>query len=449
MENKGEFLKTKSIPSLLISMSVPMMLSMLIQSLYNIVDSIYVSRLGTKALTAVSLAFPLQNIVISVAVGIGVGICSVLSISLGEGDQKKANETATMGVLLSLVHCILFVGLGLLVTRPFLSMFTADPEVLGESLKYTYIVLCASFGCILQVTMEKIYQGLGNMKVTMYFLAAGCIINIILDPILIFGLLGAPAMGVTGAAVATVIGQIGAFLLYVIAFRRKNPGVQIHPKYIKKDWNLIKRIYAVGIPATLMMMMPSILVSILNGILIGFSEVYVAVLGIYFKLQTFLYMPANGIVQGLRPIIGYNYGAGEGKRVKETIRWGLLATVAIMAVGTLAALCIPGLILQLFQADEQMMKAGIEALRIISLGFVVSSVGVVFCGVFEALGRGRDSLAISLLRQFVIIIPLGFLLSRFWGTAGIWIAFPVAELAASVVAAVLLKRVNKGAYFPL
>ena len=442
MENKQVFLKTKPVPALLVSMSLPMMLSMLMQSLYNIIDGIYVSHLGTKALTAVSLAYPLQNIVISVAVGIGVGISSLLSISLGEGKQEKANEAATMGMVLTIIHCVLFVIMGSMITRPFLSLFTTDGKVLEEAVKYTYIVLCVSFGCLLQVAMEKIYQGLGNMKTTMLFLGAGCVINIVLDPILIFGLLGAPALGVTGAAIATVIGQISAFLLYVIAYSRKNPGVCIHPKYFKMNWKLIGKIYSVGIPATLMMMMPSILISILNRILMTFSEIYVAVLGIYFKLQTFLYMPANGLVQGMRPIIGYNYGAGEEKRVKDTIRYGLMTAVVIMAAGTLAALCIPRQILSIFQAEEELLEAGAEALRIISLGFVVSSVGVVFCGTFEGLGRGKDSLIISLLRQFVITLPLGVLLSRFLGPVGIWVAFPIAELVASVAAIFLYRAKN-------
>ncbi|MEG0961754.1 MAG: MATE family efflux transporter [Lachnospiraceae bacterium] len=449
MENKQDFLKTKPIPSLLISMSLPMIFSMLIQSLYNIIDSIYVSHLGTQALTAVSLAFPLQNIVVSVAVGFGVGISSVLSISLGEENQKKANEAATIGMVLSVVHCLLFVLLGIFITKPFLSLFTTDAAVFQDASSYTYIVLCASAGCLLQVSMEKIYQGIGNMKTAMVFLSAGCFINIVLDPILIFGLLGAPAMGVKGAAIATVIGQSAAFLLYVISYLRKNPGVHIHPSYFSWDKKLIKRIYAVGIPASLMMMMPSLLVSVLNGMLMAFSEVYVAVLGIYFKLQTFLYMPANGIVQGMRPMIGYNYGAGEYKRVKQTVRYGLVVAEVIMVVGTILSLLIPEQILSLFKAEEELLTFGVTALRIISLGFAVSGVGIIFCGVFEALGRGKDSLMVSLLRQFVITIPLGFLLSRILGPVGIWIAFPAAELIASTVSAVLLKKVEKGCFFPL
>ena len=449
MEKQNNKMGEKPVLSLLFSMSLPMMLSMLVQSLYNIVDSMYVSWLGTEALTAVSLAYPLQNIVTAVSVGIGVGISSALSISLGEKNQEKANETATMGMALTLVHCVLFILFGLVVTRPFLQLFTDSPEILENACDYTYVVLCASFGSLLQIALEKIYQGIGAMKTTMVLLATGCIINIILDPILIFGLLGFPAMGVRGAAIATVIGQIGAFLLYVVVYLHRNPGVTIHPRYLKKDWQLIRKIYSVGIPSSMMLMMPSLLVSALNGILAAFSQVYVAVLGIYFKLQTFIYMPANGMIQGMRPIIGYNYGAGQYERVRQTIRYCLLGTAAIMLLGTILSLAVPGGILQLFQADAELLAEGETALRIISLGFLISTVGTVFAGVFEALGRGGESLLISLLRQLVITVPAGYILSRFLGASGIWIAFPVSELAASIAAVILLKRYQNGEFFPL
>ncbi len=448
MDEKKDFMGTRPIGSLLANMSLPMMLSMLVQSLYNIVDSIYVSRLGTDALTAVSLAYPLQNVVLAVAVGIGVGISAVLAISLGEQNQQQANETATLGMAMTVIHCVLFVILGLVITKPFLSLFTQDEAVLAPACEYTYVVLCLSFGCLMQIAMEKIYQGLGAMKTTMVLLGTGCIINIVLDPILIFGLLGFPAMGVKGAAVATVAGQIAAFFLYVVVYLHKNPGVEISLRYFRPNWRLIRRIYSIGIPSSMMSMMPSLLVGVLNGMLAAFSEIYVAVLGIYFKLQSFIYLPANGIVQGMRPIISYNYGAGRPDRVRRTIRLSLLGTAALMAVGTAASWAIPEPILSLFDAEPNLMAAGVTALRIISLGFLVSSVGVVFSGTFEALGKGMHSLCISLLRQLVITLPLGFALSLVWGAEGIWAAFPIAELAAAVVACILLKRVEQGAYFP-
>lgn len=442
-------MKTKPVFSLLVSMSVPMMLSMLIQSLYNIVDSIYVSRLGTDALTAVSLAYPLQNAIVSVAVGTGVGISSAISIHLGAGDQEKADRAATLGIALTVFHCILFVIAGIFITRPFLSLFTDNPAVLEDACDYTYIVLCLSFGALLQIALEKIFQSIGQMKITMYLLIVGCVINIILDPILIFGLLGFPAMGTAGAAIATVIGQISAFLLYIAVYVRKSYAVHIRLRHLKPDIRLIGQIYSVGIPSSIMMLLPSMLISVLNRILASFSEVYVAVLGVYFKLQTFIYMPANGIVQGMRPIIGYNYGAGEIQRVRKTIRYSLLCAAAIMLLGTLLALLIPGQILSLFDADPELMDAGITALRIISLGFLVSSLGVICSGTFEALGNGRNSLIISLLRQFVITIPLSFLLSHFFGPAGVWVSFPAGEICASVAAVFLLKTYKKGTFSPV
>ena len=432
METKNTFMKTKPVFSLLVSMSVPMMLSMLIQSLYNIVDSIYVSQLGTDALTAVSLAYPLQNAIVSVAVGVGVGISSAISIHLGSGDQEKADRSATLGVALTVFHCILFILAGIFVTRPFLSLFTDNPSILKDACDYTYIVLCFSFGALLQITFEKIFQGIGEMKITMYLLSVGC-----------------PRLGVAGAAIATVIGQISAFLLYVAVYLRKSYAVHIRLKYLRADWKIIGQIYSVGIPSSIMMLLPSVLISILNGILAAMSDVYVAVLGVYYKLQTFIYMPANGIVQGMRPIIGYNYGAGEAERVRTTIRYSLACAAALMLLGTVLSLAVPGPILSLFKADAELMEAGVTALRIICLGFLVSTIGVIYSGTFEALGNGRNSLIISLLRQFVITIPLSFILSRIWGAAGVWISFPAGELCASVVAFFLLKRYQKGEFSPI
>ncbi|MGI5893917.1 MAG: MATE family efflux transporter [Candidatus Merdivicinus sp.] len=448
MEQKQNRMGTAKELPLLLSMGVPMMISMLIQSLYNIVDSMFVAKLGTDAFTAVSLAFPLQNIVISVAVGVGVGISTAISISLGAGDQQKANRAATVGVTLTVLHCILFVIMGLLVTRPFLQMFTSDLEILEQACNYTYIVLCFSSGSLLQICLEKIFQAVGSMKITMVLLMLGCILNIILDPILIFGLFGMPAMGVSGAAAATVIGQSVPVFFYFALIIRRNIGVRLDRRYILPDKETVKRIYSVGVPSTLMLAIPSVLVSFLNGILAQISQVYVAVLGIYFKLQTFIYMPASGLVQGLRPIVGYNYGAGEYQRVRRTVSYALLLALAMMAIGTVAAFCFPAQILSLFDEDGQMIRYGVPALRLISLGFLVSAVGVVYSGTFEGLGMGKQSLIISLLRQFVIILPLGWVLSIPFGAAGIWISFPVAELVAAVVSVILLRRTHNGQLSP-
>lgn len=449
MEQENSFMRTKPVFRLLISMSVPMMLSMLIQSLYNIVDSIYISRLGTDALTAVSLAYPLQNAIISAGVGIGVGIGSAISIHLGAGSQEKADRAATMGIVLTVFHCLLFIMAGIFCTRPFLSLFTEDPDILEAACSYTYIVLCLSFGSLLQITFEKIFQSIGKMKVTMLLLIAGCVINIILDPIMIFGLLGFPALGVSGAAIATVTGQICAFLLYIVVYMKTSYAVHIRSKYIRPDWRIIRQIYSVGIPSTVMMLMPSVLISILNRILASFSDLYVAVLGVYYKLQTFIYMPANGIVQGMRPVVGYNFGAGENSRVRSTIRYSLGCAAAIMLLGTLLSILMPEQIFALFDADEELMTAGVSALRIISAGFLISSVGVIYSGTFEALGDGRRSLVISLLRQFIITLPIGIMLSRFAGPLGIWIAFPAGEICAAIVAFILLRSYQKGIFSPI
>lgn len=447
MNQDNSFMKTRPVFSLLMSMSIPMMISMLMQSLYNIVDSIYVSRLGTDALTAVSLAYPLQNAIVSVAVGIGVGITSAISIHMGAGDQEKADRAASLGILLTLCHCLLFIIAGIFITRPFLELFTNDSGILKDACDYTYIVLCFSFGSLLQIAFEKIFQAIGLMKTTMYLLGTSCIINVILDPLLIFGLLGFPKLGIAGAAIATVIAQISVFFLYVAVYMRKKYNIHIRLKYMKPDLELIFQIYSVGIPSSIMMILPSILVSILNRILTAFSDIYVAVLGVYFKLQTFIYMPSNGIVQGMRPVIGYNYGAGEFERVKKTIRCSLGCTALLMLTGTILSLLLPRQIFALFDADAQLLEAGVTALRIISLGFLFSTIGVIYSGTFEALGSGKNSLIISLLRQFIITIPLSVVLSQ-WGPEGVWISFPVSELFAAAAACILLRRYKKGAFSP-
>lgn len=440
MEQNQSFMKEKPVFKLLVSMSVPVMFSMLIGSLYNIVDSIWVAKLGTDALTAVSLAFPLQNTIMSVGVGMGIGIGSVISMSLGAGNRKKADHAASLGIALVIFHCLLFILAGIFITKPFLQMFTQDPKVLKWACDYTYIVMCVSFGQLLQMCLEKIFQGIGKMKTTMYLMASGCIINILLDPVLIFGWFGLPAMGVTGAAVATVIGQFGALLLYIIVCLKTDIGVTIHPRYMKPDKELICKIYSIGIPSSLMLAMPSLLTGILNGILTRLGSVYVAVFGLYFKLQTFINMPSNGVVQGMCPIISYNYGAGENQRVKKTIRCSIGLVAVIMLIGTIGALVFPQPILRLFDADESLMAHGIPALRIIGCSFLLSTIGIVASGVFEALGQGKKSLAISLLRQLVIIVPVGWLLSHWLGAVGIWLAFPIAEIIASFAAIRLLKK---------
>ncbi len=442
MNSKQEQMKNKPIFSLLVSMAIPMMLSMLIQALYNIVDSIFVAKLGNDALTAVSLVYPLQNLVLAVAVGFGVGVSSCISISLGSQDTKRASHAASLGVILSMVHSAIFVIIGLFVTKPFLSMFTDNPDVIEMGTGYGKIVLCFSFGFIMQVCYEKIFQALGEMTITMAVLAISAIINIILDPIFIFGYFGVPAMGVNGAAIATVIGQISGFILYLIIYQyqHKKLPIRINLKGITMDKKIIRQLYNVGVPSSIMLALPSLLVSILNGLLVSYSQVHVAVLGIYYKLQTFIYMPAGGIIQGMRPIVGYNYGAGEMGRLRKTLRVSLLFTAVIMAIGTILLLFIPGPILRLFDADAAMLEIGIPALRIFCCGFLISTFGVIYSGAFEALGYGLNSLVVSLTRQFVLLLPLAYVLSRFMGANGVWIAFPIAETVAAIFSITLMRR---------
>lgn len=442
MNSKQEQMKNKPIFSLLVSMALPMMFSMLIQSLYNIIDSIFVAKLGKDALTAVSLIFPLQNLVISFAVGFGIGVSTLISISLGSKDIERANKAASQGVLLSVVHSAAFVIFGLVATKPFLKLFTDSEEVLKMGTDYGKIVLCFAFGCLIQVCIEKYFQAIGEMTVTMFVLAAGAVINIILDPILIFGYFGFPAMGVTGAAIATVTGQIGGLIMYVFIYRHKYKKlpVHIHIKNARPEKEIVSKLYQVGVPSSIMMALPSLLVSILNSMLVKISDVHVSVLGIYYKLQTFIYLPAGGIVQGMRPIVGFNYGAGEKERLKKTLRISVMFAAVIMAVGTVLSLAIPAQILSLFDADAAMLEVGVPALRIISLGFLISTFGVIYSGAFEALGLGMQSLVISLLRQFVIILPLSFVLSKFIGATGIWASFPISEAIAAVVSMVMMKK---------
>ena len=425
---------TKPVLPLLLSMSLPVMLSMLIQSLYNIVDSFWVAKLGTDALTAVSLAFPLQNIILSAGVGMGVGMSARISICLGRGDREQASRAASMGTMLVIVHCFVFLLGDLLITEPFLAMFTNRPEILSLACDYTHIVVRLSFGVLLQIGLEKIFQGAGKMFITMCLMATGAVINLILDPILIFGLMGLPAMGIRGAAWATVIGQIAAMLLYLVVYRFTDLGLELHPRYAGFRRGLAADIYGIAVPSGLMIALPSVLTGILNGILVGLGELYVAILGLYFKLQTFVSMPANGVIQGMRPILGYNYGAGNYGRVRSTVRWSLVLVTLMSLAGSLAALCFPGPILELFDAEPRLLQEGIPALRIIGSGFLISAAAIVVCGVLEALGQGRASLNICLLRQLVILIPAAWILSRFLGALGVWIAFPIAELITLAVA---------------
>ena len=372
---------TKPVMRLLLTMAIPPMISMFTTSMYNIVDSMYVSAMGEKALTAVSLVFPLQNIILSVAVGVGVGMNSLISRAVGAGRGEEADEVASQAMLAVLLHFFGFVLIGLFLAKPYLAMYTKDAEILGMSTTYGRIVMCASFGTLIYLVLEKIFQAEGIMYVPMGCQLVGAVVNIVLDPIMIFGKFGCPKMGVAGAAIATVIGQIVSLVLIVMLYRRGGSQVKVRLEYMRFNGIIMGNIYKIAIPSTLVMCMPSILVSVLNGILTSASQVGVAAFGLYYKLQTFVYQPSSGLVQALRPIVGYNYGARNYKRMNETVRTGLLVVGVIMTVGTVLFLAVPGFIRSFFPAQGELLTISTACLRIISTGFIISSVGVVLAGV--------------------------------------------------------------------
>lgn len=443
MKQSENQMGTKAIFPLLMGMSVPPMISMLIQSLYNIVDSIFVAKLGEEALTAVSLAYPLQNLVLAVAVGLGVATNAAIARNLGAKKSEEANDAAAHGLVLTGIHSIFFILLGIFFAKPFLQMFTDNPTVLEWSCQYSYIVICLSFGSLFHIEIEKMFQATGNMFLPMIMQGVGAIVNIILDPIMIFGLFGFPAMGVRGAATATILGQFSACILSIILFCRHSGWTSDSYERVpheRKDCQTAvscgSSIYRDDVPSVY----PD---RCFKGILGAVSQTAVAVLGVYFKLQMFVYMPANGIIQGMRPIISYNYGAGAKKRLHETIKVSVLVTAVIMAVGTILFMGFPEPVLSLFSATEEMQKMGAQALRIIGTGFIVSTLGTVFAGVFESMGKGIASLTVSLLRQLVIIVPCSLMLIKVMGVAGVWLTFPVSEAVAAVVASILLYRMMK------
>lgn len=434
------FMKEKPVLPLIASMGLPMMISMLVNSLYNIVDSYFVARISEDAMTALSLVFPLQNFINAVAIGFGVGITAVISFHLGAGHGEQANRAAAHGVALSVLHGAVLAAACIAVMPAFLRMFTGDGTVVGLGSLYAAIAFAFAPVIAVQLAFEKIFQAVGQMKVTMVCLMCGCLTNIVFDPVLIFGLGPFPAMGIAGAALATGAGQIVTLALYLTIYRARPIAVRLERRYLVRDWALDRSLYAVGVPATLNLALPSLLISSLNGILAGFSQIYVVILGVYYKLQTFLYLPANGIIQGIRPLVGYNHGAGEHERVRQIYRVTLCMTGAIMALGTALCLAFPGQLIGLFTENGETIRAGQAALRIISAGFLVSAVSVTSCGALEGLGKGTPSLVISLCRYVVVIIPAAFALSRVWGPAGVWHAFWIAETVTAAIAFVVYHR---------
>lgn len=435
------FMKEKPVFSLILSMRFPMMISMLVNSLYNIVDSFFVAKISEDAMTALSLVYPVQNFINAIAIGFGVGINAVIAFYLGASEKEKANRAATWGLVLALFHGLLLAVGSIALMPAFLRMFTSQASLFDLGMRYSMIVFAFSPIITLGISFEKIFQSTGQMTVSMVSLMAGCITNIILDPIMIFGLGPCPEMGIEGAALATGLGQVVSLVIYLGVYFSGTLPLHIGIQHLVREKGLTARLYSIGIPASLNIALPSLLIASLNVILTSFSQIYVTILGIYYKLQTFLYLPANGIIQGIRPLVGYNYGAKEYHRVNKIYLTTLAIDGCIMVIGTVICLLIPDQLMGLFTENPQTIEAGSLALRIISGGFLVSTLSITSCGALEGLGKGTPSLIISLLRYVVIIIPAAFLLGRAFGPAGVWNAFWIAEAVTGVISVFIYRRV--------
>lgn len=433
-------MKTKSIFPLVMAMSLPNILSMLINSLYNIVDSFFVAKISEEAMSAISIVFPIQNLSLAIAVGFGIGTNAAIALLMGRGEEDRAATAGTLGLLLSILHGFVIMVVCKAVLPGFLGLYTQDPQVLQMGLRYGNIVLAFSVVQHMFIEYEKIFQSFGRMKTTMCAMSFGCIVNVILDPIMIFGFGPFPAMGIEGAAWATGIGMALELVLYFVLYKCTPLPVRFDRAHMHADLRILRRLYSVGLPASLNMALPSLLISALNSILAGFSQIYIVVLGAYYKLQTFVYMPANGLIQGIRPLIGYNFGAGEQERVKKLYHLSSLISALMMLAGTAVCLLFPEALIGLFAENPETIREGAVALRIISMGFLASSVSITACGCMEGLGMGLPPMFISLLRYTVLIIPLAWILSRFLGPAGVWHAFWVTELLSAVAAFFYYRR---------
>ena len=438
-----QFMRKKAVLPLITSMALPMVLSMLVNALYNIVDSYFVARISENAMTALSLVYPLQNLVNAIAIGFGVGISAVIALYLGAGKQKRADQAATQGMLWALVHGVLLTGVCIAIIPLFLQAFTKDQAVIDLGVRYGRIVFGFSIIINADLAFEKIFQAVGRMKVTMVGLGLGCLANIILDPLLIFGLGPFPKMGIDGAALATGLGQVLTLVIYLLFYYMRPISVKIRLQHLRPSRHLVGRLYAIGIPAVLNLALPSVLISALNAILAAFSQTYVLILGAYYKLQTFLYLPANGIVQGMRPIIGYNYGAGEDARVKKIYNLTLAMTGTIMAGGTVLCLVFAGPLMNVFSSNPETIAAGQTALRIICAGFIVSSLTVTGSGALEGLGKGTESLIISLVRYIIAMMPIAWVLCRLLGPTGVWHAFWITEAITAGISVLVYRKAVK------
>lgn len=443
----GEMPMSKLVPKV----SVPIMISMLVQALYNVVDSIFVAKYDANALTAVSLAFPIQQLMIALSTGLGVGINSLISRKLGEKHHDEAILAAKTGLVMEAAGSVLFILLGLSCSRPLMCFFTPDAAL--QELGTTYLTICCavSMGLFMSITMERMLQATGNTVCSMAVQLSGAVVNIVLDPIMIFGLCGLPAMGIAGAAWATVIGQVFSAALGLVLNQRKNPELKLDGRHWKPQPQMMSNILTVGLPSTVMSSIGSVLTVLLNQILISYGAVAVSVLGVYFKLQSFVFMPVFGLSNGMVPIVGYNYGARSKRRVYSCIRVALTYAVVIMGVGMAAFLLAPELLMGLFESDgvSELTTLGVPALRIISLSFVLAAVGITLSTVFQAVGKGVYSLLMSLCRQLIVLLPAAWILSSLGGLNAIWWAFPIAECFSLMLCLLLFRKCDRKYLRPL
>ncbi len=431
------FMKERKILPLVISMSLPMVISMAINSLYNIIDSYFVAKISDDAMTALSLVYPAQNLMTAIAVGFGIGMNARIAFCLGAGQKEQADKATSTGMLLSVIHGIILMIVCMLLMPWFLKMYIENDNVIRMGLEYANRVFLFSVIIMLGISLEKIFQAVGRMKVSMISMMCGFISNIVLDPLMIFGIGPFKEMGMAGAAYATGIGQTITLLVYV-GFCVLSPlPVEFSKNSISFEAELMKKLYSVGIPASLNMALPSLMISAMNGILAEFSEKYVLVLGAYYKLQTFIYLSANGIIQGIRPIISFNYGAGEKKRVSQVFRTTLILTAIVMLIGQVLSFAIPRQMIGIFTSSQETIDIGVMALHIISCGFVISAVSVTSCGALEALGKGIPSLIISLCRYAIVIIPIAYVTSQSIGAKGVFVAFPITEILSGIASFII------------
>lgn len=440
---------TEHIPSLLMKMALPMMLSMLVQALYNVVDSIFVAKISEDALTALSVAFPLQNLMIAFATGLGVGINSLLSRALGEKDRQKADAAAGNGLFLELCAALLFVFIGFVLGPAFVRSQTSSAIVADHGI--TYVRICIGMGafCFIAIFYERMLQATGKTHLAMIGQLVGALINIIFDPILIFGLLGFPKLGVAGAAIATVFGQFCGAMVALAIHQKKNREIRITLSGLRPRSFTVRTILSVGVPSIIMGSIGSVMTYCVNRILDGFSSTAVAVFGVYFKLQSFFFMPVFGLNNAMVPLIAYNYGARRPARMKQTIRWAIIYACSIMAVGLLLMQLMPDVFLRLFDASDDMLRIGVPALRTISLAFVGAGYAIVLSSTFQALGKGLYSMFVSIARQLVVLVPAAWLLSRTGQLSAVWWAFPIAELMSALVSTLFFLHLKKTLLLPL